>query len=58
MLSLKLVKSLRNVDHEITHLLKLRHDVHIIDTGLPVLAAVLHIVDLLVTQIVAVSVDA
>ena len=49
---------LRNIDHEVSHLLQFVHHVEVVDAGLIVLALVFDAFDLLVAQIVAHVVDA
>ena len=49
--------SLRNVDEEVTHLLKLCKDVHLIDSSEVVVAVALDIDDMLLAEVVATLVD-
>ena len=53
-----LFKCLRDVDHEVAHLLQLAYNIHIVDAGLIVLSVALNALDFSIPEIVPEVVDA
>lgn len=54
----RLLKCLGNIDYEVSHLLQLADNVHIVDAGVVVLTVALEFLDLCLTEVVAEVIDA